>query len=191
MPLAYLIPLPVLVLESPVGYFSGQRLALSINPTDGQSLIVDTLDTSSPWQRWGIDQISDRNFALWHGTGALLIADMSSGALSLRPNGYDALASRTHYATDEIWNLADSTANTLQQLAAGIANTVADTFRQFFAGETRAYIPGFAIRPNFNYNRNLNILGDGPWQAGRTVAAWEGWGGGDPNELWIPNFPDG
>jgi len=79
MPLAYLTPLPVIVLRSPAGFLSGQHLALSVNPADGATLIVDTIDTSSPWQRWGIDQLSGRNFALWHGTGALLVADMSSG----------------------------------------------------------------------------------------------------------------
>lgn len=184
MPLAYLTPLPVIVLGSPAGYLSGQRLALSVNPADGQSLIVDTLDTSSPWQRWGIDEISARNFALWHGSGALLVADMSSGALSLRPSAYDALLSRTRYATDEIWNLAESSNRTLQQLAV----VVGDTVRQFFSGEARIHPPGFAVRPNFDYNRNLNILGSGPWQPGRSVAAWDGWSGGDFNEVWIPTF---
>jgi len=185
MPLAYLTPLPVIVLRSPAGFLSGQHLALSVNPADGATLIVDTIDTSSPWQRWGIDQLSGRNFALWHGTGALLVADMSSGALSLRPNGYDALTSRLHYATDEIWNLADESDRTLQQLAVDTGESV----RQFFSGETRARPPGFAVRPNFDYNRNLNILGDGPYQPGSSVAAWDGWGGGDPNEVWMPVFP--
>lgn len=188
MPLAYLTPLPTVVLASPAGFPSGQRLALSINPSDGQSLIVDTYDTSSPWQRWGIDDMGDGNFALWHGSDALLVADMSSGALSLRPSTYDALASRTHYATDEFWNLAGGNGRTIQQVLATTFENFGDDIRQMFSGEARIRPYGLAIRPNFNYNRNLNILGDGPWQAGRTVAAWEGWGGGDFNEVWIPEF---
>lgn len=41
-----------------------------------------------------------------------------------------------------------------------------------------------AFRPSFDTNRNLNVLGDGPYVPGSTVAAWDGWGGGDSNEVW-------
>jgi hypothetical protein len=42
-----------------------------------------------------------------------------------------------------------------------------------------------AIRPASNYDRNLNILGDGPYGPGSAIAAWDGWSGGDPNESWV------
>jgi len=42
-----------------------------------------------------------------------------------------------------------------------------------------------AIRAASDYDRNLNILGDGPYQPGSAIAAWDGWSGGDPNESWV------
>jgi hypothetical protein len=45
---------------------------------------------------------------------------------------------------------------------------------------------GLAFRPAFDFDRNLNILGDGPYASGSRVAAWDGWGGGDANEMWLP-----
>lgn len=43
---------------------------------------------------------------------------------------------------------------------------------------------GVAIRAASDWNRNLNILGDGPYNPGAAVAAWEGWSGGASNEIW-------
>jgi hypothetical protein len=41
-----------------------------------------------------------------------------------------------------------------------------------------------AVRPGFSTSYNLNVAGDGPYGPGSVVIAWDGWGGGQPNEIW-------
>jgi hypothetical protein len=43
---------------------------------------------------------------------------------------------------------------------------------------------GLALRPLFDSDRNLNVLGSGPYKPGSKVAAYSGWSGGAPNETW-------
>lgn len=164
---------------SPAGLMQQQRLCLSVDPGDGRSLIVAERDPDSTYQHWIVIDLGNSNFAFWNDPLHVLVADMGSGALSLR---YKPAGPEAPYATDEFWNgalnqsLLDFIKNSFIQAGQGIAG--------LFTGETRIHWPGVAMRPNFDYNRNLNILGDGPWAPGRSVAAWDGWGGGDPNELW-------
>lgn len=164
---------------SPAGFLQQQRLCLSVDPADGSSLIVAARDPDSALQHWIVMDLGNSNFAFWNDPLHVLVADMGTGALSLR---YKPAGPGAPYATDEFWNgalnqsLADFIKNTLVQFGQGVAG--------LFTGATHIHWPGIAVRPNFDYNRNLNILGDGPWAPGRRVAAWDGWGGGDPNELW-------
>lgn len=41
-----------------------------------------------------------------------------------------------------------------------------------------------AVRPTFNSSLNLNVAGAGPYPPGTPVIAYDGWGGGQPNEIW-------
>lgn len=45
----------------------------------------------------------------------------------------------------------------------------------------------FAVRPNFDGGRNLNVLGNGPYATPSAVATCDG---GDPNEIWVFVTPD-
>jgi hypothetical protein len=47
-------------------------------------------------------------------------------------------------------------------------------------------VGGYAVRPQFDYDRNLNVLGDGPYVGGSQVQAWHGWSNASPNEVWVP-----
>lgn len=164
---------------SPAGFAQGQRLCLGLDPNDRSSLIVSERDPDSTLQHWIAVFLGNNNIAFWNDPLHVLVADMGTGALSLR---YKTGGPEATYATDEFWNgaLNQSWQDFLKQSFTQFGNSVAG----LFSGETHIHFPGVAMRPNFDYNRNLNILGDGPWNAGRSVAAWDGWGGGDPNELW-------
>jgi hypothetical protein len=105
----------------------------------------------------------------------------TDGTLALRP-----YATTDDQATLQIWNITIARGNApawwgwLQYTPGGaiVKATIPDAFQT---------VPGgCAIRPNFNYDFNLNILGDGPYHIGSTVAAWDGWGGGNANEVWFP-----
>ena len=41
-----------------------------------------------------------------------------------------------------------------------------------------------AVRPNLSDSLNLNVAGAGPYPPGTPVIAYDGWGGGQPNEIW-------
>lgn|GEM_PF-6484874 len=41
-----------------------------------------------------------------------------------------------------------------------------------------------AVRPNLSTSLNLNVSGTGPYPPGSPVVAYDGWGGGQPNEVW-------
>jgi len=44
--------------------------------------------------------------------------------------------------------------------------------------------PALAVRPTFSTSFNLNVEGSGPYSVGNPVIAYDGWGGGQPNEVW-------
>lgn len=52
-----------------------------------------------------------------------------------------------------------------------------------------------AVRPTFNTSFNLNVEGGGTYAPGNPVIAYDGWGGGQPNEIWTftqigtPDYP--
>jgi hypothetical protein len=41
-----------------------------------------------------------------------------------------------------------------------------------------------AVRPTSSTSLNLNVAGNGPYPPGSPVIAYDGWGGGQPNEIW-------
>lgn len=41
-----------------------------------------------------------------------------------------------------------------------------------------------AVRPTLSSSLNLNVEGAGPYAPGNLVIAYDGWGGGQPNEVW-------
>jgi hypothetical protein len=41
-----------------------------------------------------------------------------------------------------------------------------------------------AVRPTMSTSLNLNVAGNGPYPPGSPVIAYNGWGGGQPNEIW-------
>ena len=41
-----------------------------------------------------------------------------------------------------------------------------------------------AVRPTMSTSINLNVAGNGPYPPGSEVIAYNGWGGGQPNEVW-------
>jgi hypothetical protein len=41
-----------------------------------------------------------------------------------------------------------------------------------------------AVRPTMSTSFNLNVAGNGPYPPGSPVIAYDGWGGGQPNEVW-------
>ena len=48
-------------------------------------------------------------------------------------------------------------------------------------------VPGgvaLAVRPTESTSLNLNVAGNGPYPPGSPVIAYNGWGGGQPNEIW-------
>ncbi len=54
-------------------------------------------------------------------------------------------------------------------------------------GSTWDVAPGgaaLAVRPTLSTSINLNVEGAGPYKPGNPVIAYDGWGGGQPNEIW-------
>ena len=41
-----------------------------------------------------------------------------------------------------------------------------------------------AVRPNLSTSLNMNVSGGGPYPPGNPVIAYDGWGNGQPNEIW-------
>lgn len=141
--------------------------------------------------RWQVDRIDDNgNIAIWvSGQPRVLAASMSDGSLSLREKSEQGTLS---YATDEIWNVVvpDLSASARHGLEASIGATILIPFLFGGTQEPDVQAGPVAVRPNLDYDRNLNVLGNGPYGPGDTVAAWDGWGGGDFNEVWFFSTPD-
>ena len=102
----------------------------------------------------------------------------SDGQLGIRPSRPMLESS---YSGDETWTLAPyhPSLNWWDVVAAPLTYGMTLQFAL-----TTPY-PGVAIRPSSDSDRNLNILGNGPYVAGSTVAAWDGWGVGHANEVWL------
>jgi hypothetical protein len=125
---------------------------------------LDYCRVDEPWLRWQVDRIDDNGSIAIRVSGQprALVAGMSDGSLSLREkSGQGAL----NYATDEIWNVVtpDFSANARRRLEEAVGATF---LIPFLLGGTQQ--PGvqigrvLAVRPDFDYGRNLNILGNGP-----------------------------
>ena len=102
----------------------------------------------------------------------------ADGQLGIRPS---LPMPESSYSGDETWTLATyhPSVNWWDVIAAPFDNGLSLPFA------VSTPYPGVAIRPSSDSDRNLNILGNGPYVAGSTVAAWDGWGGGDSNEVWL------
>ncbi|WP_257385715.1 hypothetical protein [Tahibacter caeni] len=153
---------------------------------------TDYYRADEPRLRWQVDRIDGNgNIAIWvSGQPRVLVASMSDGSLSLRDKSEEGTLS---YATDEIWNVVtpDLSASARHALEATIGVSVLIPFLLGGVQQPGVQTGGpVAVRPNFDYDRNLNILGNGPYGPGDTVAAWDGWGGGDPNEIWFFTTPE-
>jgi hypothetical protein len=64
---------------------------------------------------------------------------------------------------------------TLQPIVDGLASATWDVA----AGGN-----ALAVRPTMSAALNLNVAGTGPYPPGSSVIAYNGWGGGQPNEVW-------
>lgn len=162
---------------SPAG--GSTPLCLSVNVYDAKTIIVDNFynDPSLGWLGWTQFDLGDGSIALWHtDSGAKLVA-AADGSLSLRAGD---IGNTQAYADDERWTVV--VADTNPGNWGGIKIIFTDPLREF--------AHGMAIRPALNSDRNLNILGNGPYNPGSVVAAWDGWDNGKPNEVWaIGPFP--
>ncbi len=161
---------------SPAGSSS---MCLSVNAYDAKTIIIDNFynDPYLGWVSWTQFDLGDGSFALWHtDSGAKLVA-AADGSLSLRPGDMN---STQGYTDDERWSI----------VVADINGGAWGFFKNHITDSLRSYSEGLAIRPVLNTDRNLNILGNGPYNWGSVVAAWDGWGNGEPNEVWgIVPFP--
>ncbi|QBB71420.1 hypothetical protein ELE36_14235 [Pseudolysobacter antarcticus] len=162
---------------SPAG--GSTPLCLSVNVYDNATIIVDNFydDPSLGWLSWTLFDLGDGSVALWHTDYAAKLVASADGSLSLRPGD---MSNTQSYADDERWTIVR--ADTSPGMWGFIKNFITDP--------TRGYTAGLAIRPALNSDRNLNILGNGPYNPGSVVAAWDGWGNGEPNEVWaVVPFP--
>ncbi|TDR41523.1 hypothetical protein DFR29_1104 [Tahibacter aquaticus] len=180
-----------LILFSPAG--SPLKLCLCVGP-DKQSLVVEPYRYGDTSQYWFVDSLdSSGNIALWSGNGKRVLNVGGDGALTVQAKSLDGELS---YDTNERLNVAEVTpGDGAAKTALGWAIAGALIPLVFGLNAAGSLPPTvtlgapYAIRPCFDFDRNFNILGDGPWQAGCAVAAWDGWGGGNPNELWWFGLP--
>ena len=160
---------------------------LCLSVRENALVSLDYYRPDEPWLRWQVDRVDDNgSIAIWvSGEPRVLVASMSDGSLSLREKSEQGALS---YATDEIWNVAtpdfSAHARHVIEEAVGAAVLIPVVFAAMPEPGVQIGRP-LAVRPDFDYGRNLNILGNGPYGSGDTVAAWDGWGGGDPNEVWF------
>jgi hypothetical protein len=181
---------PVCVILSATG------LALTV--TDQAGITVDTPHaditkqsvTAHP-QRWSAYPAGDDLMFItnWPGNAGRVLAMRPDGSLAT-----DHLDIFAHESSNVLhrWNIATlRPKNPFPDWVAPAAQIV-----DFVNKEGNARTGFVAVRPASDYDRNLNILGDGPYQPGSAIAAWDGWSGGDPNEswallkLWTQQFPD-
>lgn len=161
-----------------------QVKCLSLSRVDHVSLVIDVYDAADSWQQWLVIR-SQNAIALWHmDTGSKLVC-AQDGTLSLR-FGPGGPANVGEYAEDELWTMV-----AVSPPSHSIWDWVQATFTDLFVDVTRYYNNGFAVRPLFDDDRNLNVLGNGPYPANSIVAAWDGWDGGDANEVWLPKLVTG
>jgi hypothetical protein len=171
------------------GYLIVALCGLVLTRSGFDGVTTAYMDPHATGQRWQFRQSGDDWIILSVGEEGSLMSD-GDGNLSLA------------YANEQIphWNIAvvDSGLrfDALQDgLTPGFA-TIDSIDRSLLAGASVAY----AFRPTFDYDRNLNVLGDGPYGPGNPVAAYRGWSGGANNEIWLvlatagqpmPNLPGG
>ncbi|MEO8669778.1 MAG: hypothetical protein ABI411_00610 [Tahibacter sp.] len=155
-------------------------LCLAVNVYDAKTIIVDNYVAELNWLRWLVDDLGNNNIALWHpDTKSKLVASEQDGSLSLRAGDID---STTSYAADEIWSVARI------QNSTNFWKAFSDGAMELFGHGVTLLVGGYAMRPSFNTDRNLNVLGNGPYNPNSVVAAWDGWSGGAANERWLPAF---
>lgn len=166
------------------GIFDGQAKCLSLSRVNNVSLVIDTFNLADSWQQWLVIR-SQNAIALWHmDTGSKLVC-AQDGSLSLR-YGPGGPANVEEYAEDELWTMV-----AVSPPSGNIWDWVKGYVSGLFVAITQSYPEGFAMRPLFDDDRNLNVLGNGPYPPDSIVAAWDGWGGGNANEVWLPRLVAG
>jgi len=143
-----------------------------------------------------MNRVSPAQFVQAGGDWIILEVGGDEGSLVSDGDGNLSLA----FANEQVphWNIAvvDSglAFDALQDLLTPGFAIIDSIDRSLLAGASVAY----AFRPTFDYDRNLNVLGDGPYNPGNPVAAYHGWSGGANNEIWLvlaaagqprPNLP--
>lgn len=156
-------------------------LCLGVDVSNGGlRIIADRHDPGDTMQQWGmIDAGNGMNAFFNFGAQSLLYLSGSDGELSLMPQ-IPAVGQTFDWRTT--WTMASGKAS---------VNWWALALLPFTDGATGHFVvnaphAGLAIRPSSDDDRNLNVLGNGPYNPGSLVAAWDGWGGGDANEVWMP-----
>src|SRR3981081_3757058 len=155
------------------GYLIVAMCGLVLTRAGFAGLTTAYMDPKATGQRW--------QFVQSGGDWIILEAGGDQGSLMSDGDGNLSLA----YANEQVphWNIAvvDSglTFDALQDLLTPGFATIDSIDRSLLAGASTAY----AVRPTFDYDRNLNVLGDGPYDPGDPVAAYRGWSGGANNEI--------
>jgi len=172
-----MIGTPVIILS----YASDKTtsLCLSVNPQNANAIVIEPYVANDRHQIWFQIDSGGGTYVFWNvAAQGLLVLSGSDGQLGIRPS---LPMPESSYSGDETWTLAPykPSVNWWDVIAA-----------PFVAGMTLPFAvstpyPGVAIRPSSNSDRYLNVLGNGPYIAGSTVAAWDGWGGGHGNEVWL------
>ncbi|MEA2721180.1 MAG: hypothetical protein QOJ39_3044 [Candidatus Eremiobacteraeota bacterium] len=125
-------------------------------------------------------------------------------ALAVDSNGYVVIADAGSATAAQSWSLIWDTATgnfgmvNLASIQSGTPSVLSAT-----SGQTLSLVPlsggalantttwnvspggdALAIRPAFSTSYNLNVAGSGPYRSGDLVIPYDGWGGGQPNEIW-------
>jgi hypothetical protein len=87
----------------------------------------------------------------------------------------------TNKATAMIAHIAPGNGNRVLLIGLTSLNIISSVWT--IGGDIRT---NCAIRPFSDSNQNLNVFGNGPYNAGSPVGTW-GWSGGDVNETWYMN----
>jgi hypothetical protein len=172
------------------GYLIVAVCGLVLTRAGFAGLTTAYMDPKATGQRW--------QFVQSGGDWIILEVGGDEGSLVSDVDGNLSLA----FANEQVphWNIAvvDSglSFDALQDLLTPGFGIIDSIDRSLLAGASTAY----AFRPTFDYDRNLNVLGDGPYNPGNPVAAYRGWSGGANNEIWLvlatagqprPNLPGG
>ena len=161
--------------ETRYAFVSGTGLLLTC-AADGWNVTTLAFDAwSNPLAQWQAlpQPEGDGYYIFVASSGGVLYSD-SLGAISVWLEDYTALRQYVLWSSVETTMRIDDHIPWWQYIVnPGVALDESVRINSYLA-----------IRPSFDTDRNLNVLGNGPYQPGNLVAAWSGWDGGDQNEVW-------